>query len=229
MPRPKRVNIVGVPQHIVQRGNNRQNCFLDGPDFRLYLDLLAAASARHSCDIHAFVLMTNHVHILLTPHQPTGASLLFRDLGRDYVRQFNKRHGRTGTLWEGRFKSSLVESDHYLFACYRYIELNPVRAHLVEDPADYPWSSFRANALGEHSDLIIAHSLWNSLGSEATARRTAYLSFFDREIDGKTLKTIRAGLQRGIPTGRETFRRKLEHSISVEIGNRKRGRPRKQK
>ncbi len=226
MPRPKRVNIVGIPQHIVQRGNNRQTCFRNDADYRLYLDLLAAACGRHSCDVHAYVLMTNHVHILLTPNQPTGASLVFRDLGRDYVRKYNKRHERTGTLWDGRFKSSLVDSDRYLLACHRYIELNPVRAHLVDSPADYPWSSFRTNALGERSNLVVAHSLWRSLGLDDPARRRAYLSLFEQTLDSETLRVIRDGLNRGIPTGPNTFRQKLEQSVSKRIGNKKRGRPR---
>ena len=142
MPRPNRLNIAGLPQHVTQRGNNRQDCFIDTLDYDQYLALLGNACRKHSCEIHAFVLMTNHVHILMTPNTPDGASLVFRDLGRDYVRQFNKRHKRTGTLWEGRFKSSLVEEDNYLLACYRYIELNPVRARMVEDPSEYQWSSF---------------------------------------------------------------------------------------
>lgn len=227
VPRPKRVNIVGIPQHIVQRGNNRQACFRDNADYRLYLHLLAVACSRHSCDVHAYVLMTNHVHLLLTPHQPTGASLVFRDLGRDYVRQFNKRHGRTGTLWEGRFKSSLVDSDHYLLACHRYIELNPVRAKMVDSPADYPWSSFRTNALGEHDDLVVAHRFWSLLGSDDSVRRRAYLRLFEQAVDSDTIRVIRDGLRKGIPTGSETFRRKLETSVKRKIGNRKRGRPRK--
>ena len=125
MPRPKRLNLAGIPQHLVQRGNNRQACFRNEGDYHLYLELLNTACKRHDCDVHAYVLMTNHVHILLTPNQPQGASLVFRDLGRDYVRQFNRRYGRTGTLWEGRFRSSLVASDSHLLACYRYIEMYP--------------------------------------------------------------------------------------------------------
>ena len=178
MPRPKRENIADYPQHLVQRGNNRQACFVDQADYRLYLKLLILACKRHDCDVHAYVLMTNHVHILLTPHQPEGASLVFRDLGRDYVGRFNKRHKRTGTLWEGRFKSSLVAADSHFLACQRYIEMNPVRAGMVDGPADYVWSSFRANAFGERNELINPHDLWFSLGQNDATRRTAYLSLF---------------------------------------------------
>jgi len=229
MPRPKRLNIAGVPQHLVQRGNNRQACFQDEADYRLFLVLLKIACKRHSCDVHAYVLMTNHVHILLTPHKPEGASLVFRDLGRDYVRQFNRRHGRTGTLWEGRFKSSLVDTDKYLLACYRYIELNPIRARMVEEPADYPWSSYHANALGESSDLIVPHDLWLSLGNDDCMRRKAYLSLFDSILSSEQIKSIQDGLSKGLPTGDNSFRHNLEKMYSVTFGHGKRGRPRIQK
>ena len=138
MPRPNRLNLPGVPQHVTQRGNNRQACFFEDADYRLYLSLLAAACQRHQCTVHAYVLMTNHVHLLITPQFAQGVSLLMRDLGRDYVRQVNQAYRRTGTMWEGRFKSSLVDSEDYCLACYRYIELNPVRANMVAHPREYP-------------------------------------------------------------------------------------------
>ena len=226
MPRPKRLNIPGIPQHLVQRGNNRQPCFLDKADYRLYLDLLGVACNRHACLVHAFVLMTNHVHILLTPWIDEGASLVFRDLGRDYVRQFNKRYGRTGTLWEGRFKSSLVDSDRYLLACYRYIEMNPVRAGMVSSPSDYPWSSHHANALGESSELLTPHETWLALGKDDISRRLAYLSMFESALEPRKVEVIANGLNKGIPTGDDTFRQRLEKLYSVSFGHGKRGRPR---
>jgi len=229
MPRPKRLNIAGIPQHLVQRGNNRQACFQDQTDCRLYLELLNIACKRHACDVHAYVLMTNHVHLLLTPHMPEGASLVFRDLGRDYVRQFNSRHKRTGTLWEGRFKSSLVDTDKYLLACYRYIELNPVRARMVAEPADYPWSSFCVNALGESSDLIVPHDLWVSLGNDDSMRCKAYLSLFDSILSTEQIKSIRDGLSKGLPTGDNSFRHHLEKLYSVAFGHGDRGRPKAKK
>ena len=121
MPRPTRLNLAGIPQHVTQRGNNRQVCFFDDADYQLYLGLLGEACKRHQCKVHAYVLMTNHVHLLITPEIPTGVSLVFRDLDRDYVRQLNRKYRRTGTLWEGRFKSSLVDHDIYCLTCYRYI------------------------------------------------------------------------------------------------------------
>ena len=182
---------------------------------------------KHSCEIHAFVLMTNHVHILMTPNTPDGASLVFRDLGRDYVRQFNKRHKRTGTLWEGRFKSSLVEEDNYLLACYRYIELNPVRARMVEDPSEYQWSSFRVNALGMSNDLLKPHESWLMLGSDNQTRRMAYLSLFDSVLGPEHIEAIRFGITKGLPTGSETFKQRVENTLSIKLSNGRRGRPQK--
>jgi putative transposase len=226
MPRPRRLNIPGLPQHLVQRGNNRQACFQDEADYRRYLNLLGIACKRHDCEVHAYVLMTNHVHILLTPHQPDGASLVFRDLGRDYVRRFNRRHQRTGTLWEGRFRSSPVDSDRYLLTCYRYIELNPVRAGLVDQPAQYPWSSFHANALGFRDRLLTPHGSWLLLGADNSSRRNAYLSLFDSVLDADQLEIIRKGLNKGLPTGNNGFRLHLERIYSVKFGMGKKGRPR---
>jgi len=140
MPRRARLNLPDVPLHIVQRGNNRQPTFFSEDDYVFYLACLRESAERHSCDVHAYVLMTNHVHLLVTPYQPDGASRLMQSVGRRYVQYVNYTYRRTGTLWEGRFKASLVESESYLLTCYRYIELNPVRARMVEDPTEYRWS-----------------------------------------------------------------------------------------
>jgi len=226
MSRPPRLNIAGIPQHIVQRGNNRQACFKSTSDYELYLALLGVACRKHECDIHAYVLMTNHVHILLTPNNPEGASLVFRDLGRDYVRQFNRKYKRTGTLWEGRFKSSLVDTNNYLLACYRYIELNPVRANLVSSPSGYPWSSYGTNALGELSDLLTPHDLWPALGTDDIKRRSAYSSQFKKPLPEEPMEMIRYGVNKGIPTGNNRFKMSIEGALSVKIGDGKRGRPR---
>jgi putative transposase len=149
MPRPARLNLPDIPQHITQRGNNRQVCFHADNDYRLYLELLHEACRAHDCSLHAYVLMTNHAHLLMTPATPEGVSKVMRDLGRDYVRAINRTYRRTGTLWEGRFKSSLVDTNRYCLTCYRYIEFNPVRAGMVSHPADYPWSSYHVNARGK--------------------------------------------------------------------------------
>lgn len=227
MPRPKRLNIPGVPQHVVQRGNNRQACFVDHYDYRLYLKLLEQACSKHECKIHAYVLMSNHVHMLLTPEIKDGVSLLFRDLGRDYVRLFNKRYERTGTLWEGRFKSSLVDSDRYLLACYRYIELNPVRAQMAKDPSNYRWSSYRSNGLGETDRLLTPHSTWLALASDDHKRRLCYLNLFDTAISNDLICQIRTGLAKGIPFGSGKFVQQVEKTLGVDLGVKKPGRPKK--
>lgn len=225
MPRPPRLNIPGYPQHIVQRGNNRQTCFLHESDYRLYLRLLTSACRRHLCALHAYVLMPNHVHVLLTPEIHDGVSLVVRDVGRDYVRSFNKVHQRTGTLWEGRFKSSLVDADSYCLACYRYIELNPVRAGIVRHPAEYPWSSYRANADGAPSSLLTAHSSWLALAATDNARRHAYRAMFQEALDPHQVETLRYGLRKGLPAGCDSFKRRIEQSLSVRLRDRRVGRP----
>jgi putative transposase len=141
MPRPPRIDIPGLPVHVIQRGVNRAACFVGDVDRRYYLKLLAKSAARRHCAIHAYVLMTNHVHLLVTPSERGALGALMQDLGRSYVRVINAIHGRTGTLWEGRFKSSVVDTERYFFTCQRYIELNPVRAQLVRHPMEYEWSS----------------------------------------------------------------------------------------
>ena len=227
MPRPARLNLPGIPQHVTQRGNNRQACFFSADDYRLYLDLLSAACHKHDCALHAYVLMTNHVHLLLTPGNPDSVSRVVRDLGRDYVRTINRNHRRSGTLWEGRFKSSLVDAAHYCLACYRYIELNPVRAGMVRHPGDYPWSSFRCNTTGEPGGLITPHVCWLQLGARDADRRAAYSGLFRDALDQHLIKHIRYSLDKGLPTGNDRFRREIEQALAVKLGNGRRGRPRK--
>jgi len=225
MPRPTRLNLAGIPQHITQRGNNHQACFFADTDYKLYLSLLAEACKRHHCSVHAFVLMTNHVHLLITPEIPTGVSLVIRDLGRDYVRQINKAYKRTGTMWEGRFKSSLVDKETYCLACYRYIELNPVRAGMVRHPARYQWSSFNFNASGEASDLLVPHDCWLALGNDNMSRLCTYKGLFEEALEQKQLEAIRYGVKKGLPTGNDKFKQQIEEALSIKLGNGKRGRP----
>ena len=227
MPRPVRLNLADIPQHITQRGNNRQICFFTDDDYRLYLKFLAASCQRNECELHAYVLMTNHVHLLITPRIPEGASLTMRDLGRDYVRTINKRHGRSGTMWEGRFKSSLVDTDQYCLACYRYIELNPVRAGIVRHPGDYPWSSFRSNTSGVSNTLVTPHDTWVGLGKNSETRKRAYLKMFGAALDQHELDAIRHGIAKGLPTGSDGFRANIEQALSVTLGSGRQGRPRK--
>ncbi len=151
MPRKARFNLLGVPQHVIQRGNNREPCFFSEADYIRYLEDLQTAADKHECHIHAYILMTNHVHILVTPFKDMGISLMMQSLGRCYVKYINHAYQRTGTLWEGRYKASLVDSERYLLTCMQYIESNPVRASMVEHPGDYRWSSYSYNAYGRTS------------------------------------------------------------------------------
>ena len=154
MARLPRLVIPGQPQHVIVRGNNRSEIFCVEADYRFYLEKLKLACEKHGCQVHAYILMTNHVHLLITPLEASSLSKTLQTLGRYYVQYFNYRYRRTGTLWEGRYKAALIDSDAYLLTCMRYIELNPVRAGMVADPSEYPWSSYPFNALGQPNDLV---------------------------------------------------------------------------
>lgn len=229
MPRPRRLNLVGIPQHITQRGNNRQACFFDNEDRLAYLSLLHRAARRRSCDIHAFVLMTNHVHILATPSVANGVSRLMQDVGREYVRYINDTYRRSGTLWEGRFKSSLVDSAEYCLICYRYIELNPVRAAMVDIPDHYLWSSYRCNALGQDNELITPHEEWMALGADDRSRYAAYRALFDNAPRKSQLEQIRYTNRKGLPLGSDSFKSQIETQLGIKLGSGKVGRPSKSK
>lgn len=192
MPRRQRIQAADLPVHIIQRGNNHQACFFTEADYAFFLDRLERYSARFECDLHAFVLMTNHVHFLLTPRIAEGASLLMKVLGQCYAQYINRTHGRSGTLWEGRFRSSLVQSQRYVLACYRYIEMNPVRARLVRHPRDYLWSSYMGNADGRKMGCLTPHGEYLALGLENESRRLAYWSLFESELRPEVLREIRA-------------------------------------
>jgi putative transposase len=171
--------------------------------------------------------MTNHVHLLLTPRDTDGISRLMQYVGRRYVPYVNQEYGRTGTLWEGRFKSSLVQEPNYLLACYRYIELNPVRAGLVEAPAEYPWSSYRSNALGEETPMLGAHADYLALGRSDGERRAAYRGLFPAQVAPDVIKQVRECLQTGTPLGNHRFRTEIEQALGRKVGFPKRGRPKK--
>lgn len=199
MPRPPRRLEAGIPVHITQRGVNRSPCFVTDEDRAFYLELLATLANETRCSIHAYALMTNHVHLLLTPEEGDAARSLMMRLGQRYVRAFNRAHGRTETLWEGRFRSSAARDEGYVLTCYRYIELNPVRGGLVADPADFPWSSYRSNALGMPSRMLVPHERFLALGAEPESRRRAYQSLIAEGLSEDALATIRqATLANGI-------------------------------
>src|SRR3989338_9613933 len=164
MPRRPRIRLANLPLHIVQRGHNREACFFAEEDYHTYRHWLGEALKSTGCLLHAHVQMTNHVHLLLTSPEPEAISRLVISLGRRYVQYINKTYRRTGTLWDSRYKSSLIQAETYLLTCQRYIELNPVRAAMVDDPAHYRWTSYRANGLGQHSAVLTPHPLYLSLG-----------------------------------------------------------------
>ena len=215
MPRKPRFNLVGIPQHVIQRGHNREPCFYSEQDYRRYLDDLKEAAKKNECRVHAYVLMTNHVHILVTPMVDHGISNMMQSLGRRYVYYINKTYRRSGTLWEGRYKSSLIDSDQYLLTCMRYIELNPVRATMVEHPGEYKWTSYHTNAQNGCDMLIEGHPTYLELGLNVTVRQAAYRELFKDHIDNDMLHEIRESLNHELVLGRSYFKDKIE-----EITNR---------
>ncbi len=227
MARKPRVNLKGVPQHVIQRGNNRQACFFTDQDYTVYLDKLREYGIQHNVSIHSFVLMTNHVHLLMTPEIESGISKLMQSVGRYYVRYINQTYHRTGTLWEGRFKSTLIDSERYFLVVSRYIELNPVRASMVDHPANYPWSSFKANALGKKIRLLTPHECYLSLGQTAKERMAAYRALFKSHIPEFTLNQIRNAINRNWALGDRRFIKQIEKQTGVVCGPLPRGGDRK--
>jgi putative transposase len=227
VPRQPRYRIPGFPQHVVQRGNDRQRAFFAPEDYGRYRAFLELAAVEQGCAIHAYVLMTNHVHILVTPSGEDSLPRMIQSVGRRYVRYVNDTQGRTGTLWEGRYKACLVQTDAYLLSCYRYIELNPVRAAMVQDPAEYRYSSFGYNGLGHADPLVTPHSTYLALGSNAAARRANYCSAFrarDDEVQVREIRKATAGCQL---YGSECFRDDVARRLGRSVRPGKPGRPRK--
>jgi putative transposase len=227
MPRQPRIDLAGIPQHIVQRGNDRQPCFFNDIDRIRYLDELREISLHEHCVVHAYVLMTNHVHLLVTPATSGRIARVMQALGRRYVRYVNDRYHRTGTLWEGRYKACLVDNESYLLQCYRYIELNPLRARMVAAPEDYAWSSFTCNGLGTSNPLIQPHASYLSLGLDPASRCSAYRAFVTQAIPAKELENIRLHLQRQHAYGSTRFRAAIEAQLGRRAGPTKIGRPTK--
>lgn len=227
MPKQPRLNPVEQPQHIIQRGNNRQACFASKQDYIVYLHWLKEAASQYQVSIHAWVLMTNHVHLLATPHQEFAVSKMMQSIGRRYVQYFNTTYQRSGTLWEGRFKSCLIDSENYLLQCSRYIELNPVRANLVAAAQDYRWSSYHANALGIESSLRTPHPIYLNLASTSLERCQIYRTFFDGAQDEKFVANLRAATNRGFLIGSDRFKVQIEQLTQRRLAPKKLGRPKK--
>jgi putative transposase len=215
----------GLPQHIIQRGNNRGVFFAAEEDFSAYAHWLDEYAEKFNVAIHAWVFMTHHVHLLATPSSDNGISLMMQALGRRYVQYFNFTYRRSGTLWEGRYKSSTIDTEKYLLICYRYIELNAVRANRVNDPADYIWSSYRCNALGVESSLCSPHDDYLALGTSAEERQGSYRALCRYQIDGALLDDVRNAVNKGLALGSERFQDEVEMLYGRRVKPAKMGRP----
>lgn len=227
MARQPRLTVPGYPHHIILRGNNRQAIVLDDADRRRLLDGLGEQAALAQVAVNAYVLMSNHLHLLLTPETAEGIPRLMQALGRNYVQAFNRRHARTGTLWEGRYRSTLIEAERYLLACMAYIDLNPVRAGMVAAAADYPWSS-HGHMIGLRIDpLITPHPLYWALGNTPFARERAYADL----VEGAPGSPRQAELARGLRTawalGGDAFVADLARRTQRRVSRTRPGRPRK--
>ena len=227
MPRRARLSLPHVPLHVIQRGNNRQACFFAEEDYRFYLGWLAEHAEKTGCRVHAYVLMTNHVHLLLSSDRADAPGALMKALGQRYVQYVNRAYRRSGTLWEGRFRSCLTQEEAYLLACQRYIELNPVRAGMVEHPAEYRWSSYRANAQGEADALVTPHPLYEALGANAAARQAVYRELFRHELEPGLVDEIRRATNGNFALGDERFAAQVATALGVRAVPGKAGRPRK--
>ena len=232
MARLPRYVIPGQPQHIIQRGNNRQAIFAANEDYAFFRDALIEASVKHDLAVHAYVWMTNHIHLLATPGAQDSIGKVFQSVGRKYVQYFNFNYQRSGTLWEGRYRATVVDSERYLLTVMRYIELNPVRANIVTHPRDYPWSSYGRNAggaTGKNADWLVAHPEYRHLGGTANARQAAYRQLFKAAVSNDDLNAIRDCTHKGWALGNELFSAKMEvmgqrRTVSKGVGRPKKSR-----
>lgn len=227
MPRRPRIILPNIPLHLIQRGNNRQACFFADDDYRVYLDWLEEYAKKTHCAIHAYVLMTNHVHLLLTPQTESAAGELMKRLGQRYVQYVNRTYRRSGTLWEGRFRSCLTQEESYVLSCYRYIELNPVRADMVTHPAEYRWSSYRTNAQGMRSSFLIPQTQYQALGSDSKTRYSAYRELFRYHLDPGLVDEIRLATNGNYALGSSRFKAQVSATLGRRVMPGKFGRPRK--
>lgn len=225
MARMGRYFVADQPLHVIQRGNNRQAVFFEDQDYGLYREWLIHAAREQGCAVHAYVLMTNHVHLLVTPSDADGLPRMMQSLGRRYVRMVNARYRRTGTLWEGRYKAAPLDSDAYFLACSRYIELNPVRAKIVAAPQDYPHSSYRANALGQADALVQQHPVFARLGPDAQTRQEAYRALFREKLKEPFVEALRAATNGGWALGDKKFKRQIAEAAKRRSEPLPKGRP----
>src|SRR5438105_227957 len=225
MARRGRYFLADQPLHVIQRGNNREAVFYDEGDYAVYRDWLGAAAVKHGLAIHAYVLMTNHVHLLVTPRKADSVPRTMQTLGRRYVRYVNATYGRTGTLWEGRYRAAPIDSEAYFLACCRYIEMNPVRARMAAHPRDYPWSSWRAHALGAADPLVSHHALYRALGRSAADRQKAYRALFRQALDTGFVDALRQATNGGWALGDRRFQREVAKAARRRAAPLPKGRP----
>jgi putative transposase len=225
MARLPRLTVTGYPHHVILRGNDRQDIFRNTADYQRMLDLFEQHSREQGVDIHAYVLMTNHLHLLLTPQQEQGLPKMMQAVGRSYVQIFNKVHGRTGTLWEGRYRSTLIQTERYLLACMAYIDLNPVRANMVAQPEDYVWSSYGHYAGRRHDRLITPHALYWGLGNTPFAREAAYAEMVHAGIQADQQRALTDATLSGWALGDAKFIAGLKAETSRRLIKGQAGRP----
>lgn len=229
MPRRARLTLPNVPLHLIQRGNNRQACFFVDEDYHVYLAWLGEHAGKCGCRIHAYVLMTNHVHLLLSADDAKGPGALMKAVGQRYVQYINRTYQRSGTLWEGRYRSCLAQDETYLFTCQRYIELNPVRATMVAHPGEYRWSSYAANAQDAVDAVVQPHVLYLALGTTLADRQAAYRELFRHHLDRGLIDEIRRATNGNFALGHAQFAEQVAAALDRRVTPGKAGRPRKQR
>jgi len=229
MSRRPRVVLPNVPLHLIQRGNNRQACFYGDDDYRFYLEWLETYAGDVGCALHAYVLMTNHVHLLLTSSTAGGAGAMMKRLGQRYVQYINRTYRRSGTLWEGRFRSCLTQEEPYVLGCYRFIELNPVRAGMVEHPGEYRWSSYRANAQDEACSVLAPNDCYLALGADEEGRQAAYRELFRYQLDPGLVDEIREATNGNYALGGSRFQDQVARALGRRVARGRSGRPAKQR
>jgi len=220
MPRLARVALPDVALHVVQRGHDRHDCFFEDGDYVAYLDFVRTFARRFQCSVHAYCLMTNHVHLFLTPHADGSCALMMKFASQSYVQRINKRLGRTGTLWEGRFFSCPVGTEFYALACYRYVEFNPVDAGMVRNVRDYRWSSYAVNAGALRGDFLVPHPAYAALSADPGQRARAYADLCDEPLESKVIDEIRKATRRGYMVGaRRRPRGRPRPSVMRKMGS----------
>ncbi|MBQ5949467.1 transposase [Massilia sp. ST3] len=225
MARLPRLIVPNQPYHVIQRGNNRQPIFREEADYQRFLAWLKETARFYEVAIHAYVLMPNHLHLLATPSNDTGLALMMQKVGRFYVPWFNNKYERTGSLFEGRFRTSLIDTDSYFLVCSRYIELNPVRAQLVNAPADYPWSSYIHHAGLRPDSIVTEHSLYWGLGNTPFQREAAYMALVEQGMSQQEVDFVTSSIMKNAPLGSDSFKADLERKTKRQILPAKRGRP----